>query len=439
MIIKLLLFAIALLPTDKDVWPGFLGRGSSDVEPDTIPAKWSPEGVAWQKSISGYGQSSPVIWGDHVFVTSVGGPSKERLVVSAYSLAEGESLWQSTTKSTFLEKNSVYVSRAAPTPVLDKDGIYAYFESGDVVALSFDGKERWKHSLSQKYGEPTNRFGHGASPIQDNESLFVLVDDPEGGYLVCMSKTDGQVRWKTDRTGRQSWSSPAFVVADGEQQIVCSSSGSVDGYELATGNRLWSVDDVGGNTATTPTAMKEGVFLLGASPGRGGENSTLAKRSNGAMAVSRVGDNWKADFVWRCKSATTSFASPMTCGRFAYWINQVGAVYCVDTSTGDVLYTKRVKQSSWATPLAAADRVYFFGKDGLTSVLATGPEFKILHENKLWADDAPPVNNLPTGEEDTEERRQAAGAFAKPTLYGVAAVNGHLVLRTGSQLFCIRK
>lgn len=439
MITKLLLFAISLLPADDNNWPGFLGEGSSGFDAQTIPAKWSPDSVTWQVSVTGYGQSSPVIWGDRVFVTSVDGPSKERLVVAAYALADGTLLWKSVTKSTFMEKNSVYVSRAAPTPVVDENGVWAYFESGDVVSLSLDGETIWTKSLSERYGEPTNRFGHGSSPLQDAENLFVLIDDPEGGYLTCIAKQDGSVRWKTDRTGRQSWSSPAFITADGERQIVCSASGSVDGYDLATGKQLWSFENVGGNTATTPTAIKEGVFLLGASPGRGGENSTLSKRSNGAMAISKDGDNWKADFAWRCTTATTSFASPMANGKFSYWINRVGAVYCVDSDNGEVVYTKRVKQSSWATPLAVADRVYFFGKDGLTTVIANTKEFNILQENKLWTDDAPPANNLPKGEEDTEERRQAAGAFAKPTLYGVAAVNGHLVLRTGSQLFCIRK
>ena len=131
MITKLLLFAISLLPADDNTWPGFLGEGSSGFDAKTIPAKWSPDSVTWQVSVTGYGQSSPVIWGDRVFVTSVDGPSKERLVVAAYALADGTMLWKSVTKSTFQEKNSVYVSRAAPTPVVDENGVWAYFESGD--------------------------------------------------------------------------------------------------------------------------------------------------------------------------------------------------------------------------------------------------------------------------------------------------------------------
>lgn len=434
-----LLLSLSVLPCRAgDRWPGFLGAGATEITGESLPKKWTPDSLAWTTAVPGYGQSSPVIWGDRVFVTSVDGPMKETLLVVCLSLADGQVLWTHESGSGYPEKNSVYVSRAAPTPVIDENGIYAYFESGDVVALDMSGKLRWKRSLTEDFGSPANTFGLAASPVQTNDHVTILVDDPENAYLVSLKKQDGDIHWKQERGKRRSWSSPAIVTVDGEAQIVCSSSGSVDGYDPKSGELLWTFEDVGGNTATTPLDAGDGTFLVAASPGRRGENSESAKKSNGLMKIARDANGWKADFVWRTADATPSFASPLSHNGFAYWVNRVGALYCVDATNGETLYTKRVKQSSWATPYGNGDHVWLFGKDGLTTVLKTGRAFEIVSENALWAEENPPVNNLPAEDDSSPERQRGSAAFSRPVLYGAAIVNGAIVLRSGSQVYCVR-
>ncbi len=437
------LFALllAVLPTaDVPQWPGFLGAGASDIAADVIPMTWSPtQNIAWNVAILGYGQSSPVIRGSQIFVTSVAGDSKEKLHVIAYDLDSGTQTWNWVTDSTFPEKSSVYISRAAPTPVVDDKSVYAYFESGDVIAVSHAGTTQWQQSLTKTFAKPTNEFGLCASPVQTADHVIILIDDPGASYLVALNKSDGSTAWKTDRTARTSWSSPALVTIDGVPQVVCSSAGSVDGYDAATGTQLWTFDEVGGNTATTPIDLGDGQFLIAASPGRRGENSELAKQSNGLMTVRRDGDDWSAKFTWKTPDATPSWASPVLHKGFAYWVNRVGAVYCLNAETGESAYTQRIKQSAWATPVGIGDYVYIFGKDGMTSILKAGADFEVVHENALWSDDAPPANNVPKAEEESEDRRRGAAMFSKPTLYGVAIVNGSIVLRSGSSLFCVRK
>ena len=130
-------------------WPGFLGAGASSIVAESIPLEWSPQkNMAWTREIPGYGQSSPVIWGDRIFLTSVDGPNKEMLHVVCYSLQSGDQLWDVETPSTNPEKSSVYISRAAPTPVVDAERVYAYFEGGDVLAVSHTGEKVWARSLS---------------------------------------------------------------------------------------------------------------------------------------------------------------------------------------------------------------------------------------------------------------------------------------------------
>ncbi|MEQ8852628.1 PQQ-binding-like beta-propeller repeat protein [Gimesia sp.] len=435
----LFVLSLPLTLSAQEQWPGFLGAGASPLKAETIPTQWSAEkNVAWKAGIPGYGQSSPVIWGDQVYVTSVAGPNKEQLHVVCFSLKSGKQLWDHIQPSTYPEKNSVYISRAAPTPVLDENGIYAYFESGDIVALSHAGELKWAASLTKRYGAPKNKFGLSASPVQWQDRVIVLIDDEGPSYITAVSKADGSELWKTDRKSRVSWSSPMVVPVGEAQQVVCSSAGSIDGYDPKTGKQLWTYDEVGGNNKTSPIPAGNGEFLIGASPGREGDNNELAKKSNGLFVIKQQGAAWKPQFAWTNASPTPSWGTPIVYQGNAYWVNRVGVVYCLNAKDGESVYTSRIKESCWATPVGIGDRVYFFGKNGVTTVLKAGNEFEVLAENELWTEDNPPVNNVPTAEETSAERRQGVAMFSRPTLYGAAIVNGYLVLRTGSQLYCLQ-
>ena len=134
--------------TGADVWPGFLGAGASR-EPATAPLEWSPtKNIAWTAELPGYGQSSPVVWNDLVFLTSVEGPMKDTYHILALRQSDGSQVWRHSFESTDKVKSSLYVSRAAPTPVCDDKGLYAFFESGDVVGMTHEGKVLWQRSLS---------------------------------------------------------------------------------------------------------------------------------------------------------------------------------------------------------------------------------------------------------------------------------------------------
>jgi outer membrane protein assembly factor BamB len=437
---QVLATVLLLAMTGDPCWPGFLGAGRSEIDPATIPLVWSPEkNIAWKAALPGDGQSSPVIWGKHVYLTSVEGAEKEKCHVIALKLADGSIAWQHTLASSDPVKNSLYVSRAAPTPVADEQGIVAFFESGDVMAVGHDGQVRWQRSLSADYGKFKNKFGLAASPVRTERAVIFLVDDEGPSYLAALDKRDGSLLWKTDRASRVSWSSPALIEVNGKQQIVCSSAGSIDGYDPDTGNLLWSFGDVGGNTAATPLDLGNGTFLVGASPGREGEGARAedAQKSNFAMKIEAAGDKFTPRIVWQTEQARPSFGSPMAHAGQAYWVNRTGVVYCFDAASGALRYTERIKQSCWATPLGVGDRVYFFGKDGLTTVLAAGPKFEILSENQTWnPDDVRPDTEVAAAEEDGE-RRRAAAMFSGPTLYGVAAVDGYLLLRSGQALYCV--
>ncbi|MEM9701421.1 MAG: PQQ-binding-like beta-propeller repeat protein, partial [Planctomycetota bacterium] len=292
----LILAALAVLHADAEApesaWPAFLGQGAAELDAKAIPVEWTPDSPTWVADLPGHGQSSPVVWRDRAFVTAVSGKEKEKLHVLGFDLKSGDRLFARTTDSSDPVPNSLYVSRAAPTPCVDEDAVYAFFESGDLYALDHNGEFLWHVALWSKVGRYEGDFGLGSSPCQTDDLLFILKDDSDGpSALIAIRKSDGGVAWEVDRgEDRKSWASPAIVTVDGAPQVVVSSGGNVHGYDPATGALLWELEDVGGNTGVAPLPFKnqsgeDGLFLIGASPGRGGENADAARISNGAVKV----------------------------------------------------------------------------------------------------------------------------------------------------------
>src|SRR6056297_2663566 len=160
------LLAICLLsPLEETTsWPAFLGAGAHGVDASALPLTWTPtENVAWSQDIVGHGQSSPVVWENFVIVTTVVGDNKDTYFVLRFDVTSGEKLWQVELANSVPVKNSVYVSRAAPTPVADGQGVIALMESGDVIAIDYQGEIRWQRKLVDAFGLFENEFGLGAS------------------------------------------------------------------------------------------------------------------------------------------------------------------------------------------------------------------------------------------------------------------------------------
>jgi outer membrane protein assembly factor BamB len=447
------LLAVGVEP--EMTWPSFLGQGRDPATSLDIPLQWSGKQaeraahhVAWSVPLLGYGQSSPVIWGDRVFVTTVEGPLKDRYYVSCLQLQAGTLLWRYELKNSSPVENSTFVSRAAPTPVVDGEAVYAFFESGDVVALDHAGQVRWQTCLSERFGAFDNKYGLAASPVADATRLFLLVDHLGPSYVLAIDKRTGEVIWKQARTARSSWTSPVILPVTGGQQLLCSSAGSIDAYELESGNLLWSYTEVGGNRICTPCVFGEGKFLIGSQTSREYADTERVRQSNFAMRVVRTEEAWKPEVLWRAENAMPAMASPMVHGKYAYWINRVGVVSCFDLEDGREYYSQRTKQLCWATPIADGNRIFFFGKDGVTTVLAAGPSFQLLAENTLFESRSEPAPEpapepAATGSgaarvAGDRARAIAAAMHAGPEVCGVAAVRGSLLIRTGSQLICIR-
>ena len=409
-------------------WPKFQGPSASDGLSDSLPLNWSTEkDIAWTASLPGYGQSSPVIHGDLLVITSIEGPEKETGIIVGLDKNTGKTLWKKEIQTASGAKNNSYVSRAAPTPIIDANQITVLFEGGNLLALDHQGGELWQRNLVADFGEIKARHGLSSSLEQNKETVFVWIERENEPYVLAVSKKDGTNQWKAPGLGVTSWSSPRLVPVEESEHLVLSGVGKLIGLDPQSGEKLWDFEDISGNSTPTPVPAGDGRFLIGATTGRSGGGAGKAARSNGLVQISRGDDaKFKAEFVWRSKRATSSFGSPLIHAGLAYFVNRQGVIYCLDLADGEEQYAERTADSVWATPFAAGDKLYFFGKKGTTTIIKSGKEFEEVAVNQLVTDKA---------EGDAAEASPARGGRV---LYAAAADEGTIFLRTGNRLFCIR-
>ncbi|MBM3994145.1 MAG: hypothetical protein FJ303_08325 [Planctomycetes bacterium] len=459
MSVLLLSVLFAADPAATETWPGFRGDGTSSTVVKNLPLKWSPtENVAWRTPLPGYGQSSPVVWKDRVFVTAIDGAEKEKLFVVAVDLKSGKAAWRKEFAASRKGKNNPMMSRAAPTPVVDKDAVYAFFESGDVIALDHAGEVKWNRSLSKDYGAFKNNHGVGSSPAQTEKAVVILIDDLGPSYLVALDKATGKNIWKADRASRASWTSPVVCTLNDKPTVLVSSSGSLTAYDAATGKELATLEGLVGNNIPSPVVLGD-VIVLGAGENRMKPDLAASAKSNGCLRLVVKGEETSFERVWDGKKAIAHHASPLVLKGHAYFVTKTGIVHCVDLKTGEEKYAERLDNQCWATPVGAGDHVYFFGKDGVTTVLKAGPDFDKVASNRFWSaadfakrrDEAkekaaatlpkPPEGKGPGGgpplpKEELEAIRYSA---VGDVVYGVAVVDGTFVVRTGTELICVQK
>ena len=440
----------------SQTWTSFRNGGASSAGLRRLPLRWSPtQNVAWKTELPGYGQSCPVVWGGKVFATAVQGPMRERCLIHVCDLKSGKLLWTRTLASSLPHEMSYYVSRAAPTPAVDAQGVYAFFESGELAAFDHAGKALWSRSLVKEYGAYQNEFGIGQSLAQNADTLFVLVDDPGVAYLLAVDKKTGKNRWKVEREPRKSWT-PPLVTKQGEKEILLTSAnGFVEAFDTKTGATLWSVDRLTGNIMPSPTVDGDLVFV-GATPAQARlarPGGRTAAESNCCLKLVAKDGKPAAEVLWEGKKATCDFASPLAYRGLVYYVTAAGIVFCVEAKTGRELYSERIDSPCWASPLGVGDRIYFFGKNGITTVLKAGPRFEKLASNRLWETDDPPRTKEPfkttpnTPGAGGPPRGGGAAAAGPgpggsdsfdPILYGYAALDGQLIVRLGSHLYCLR-
>jgi outer membrane protein assembly factor BamB len=417
--------------------------------------EWSPQkNIAYRVSLPGYGQSSPVVWNGQVYLTAIEGEQKEKLHVVAVRLSDGQIVWHQEFAASQKGRNDPMRSRAAASPVVDAHGVYCFFESGDLIALRHDGQKRWQRSLSQDYGPIRNNHELASSLAHQGDLLYVLVDHDGPSYLVAVEKATGQTRWKVNRTQRTSWTSPVVTQVDGVSVVVVASGDTVAVYEAATGKELAQFNGLVGLNIVSPTAVGPWI-VVGAGVNRVKPDVAASARSNCLLHLEHHNQQWRLTQVWSASKVVSAFASPIWHRDHVYFLTREGILHCLDARTGHTRYAERLDDEVWATPIAVGDRIYFFGKKGVTTVIKSGPEFEKLAVNRVWTAEEyaqrlaaarkqaeksmPPPTKAPPGGPVVPPQEMQAVRYATvgDIVYAAAAVDGAFLLRTGTELIVV--
>lgn len=372
--ILLLACLLASPPLVSADWPGFRGQGNSHAPTAQLPLQWSSDSnLLWRLRLPGTGQSSPVVWKDTAFVTSVVGERKESLVIQSLNTTTGEERWRHSLPSALPEVLSDTRSQAAPTPVVNESGVFAFFESGDLLHLNHQGKTVWHRRLAEELGAFTGNHGLGGSLALAPGLLLVPLDQESPSSLLALDPATGATRWRTPRPKRVSWSTPLVVIREPITQILQSGGGTLSSYAAEDGRLLWELDGLVRNNVPSPTLL--GTTLVVPAGGKGS---------------SRVLD-WPDPTLppkerWLATEVANGFASPLLHHDRVYFLATASVLHVHDAATGRELFSERLPEAAWASPIAQDDRVYLFGQQGATVVLQAADTFLPLTTNLLTLD-----------------------------------------------------
>jgi len=383
-------------------WPGWRGpRGDGTSHESHLPLHWSAtENIRWKAEVSGTGHSSPVVWGDRIFLTSSREPERQRLLL-CYDRRDGQRLWERVVLTAPLERKHARNSYASSTPATDGRHVWVSFLAQPrmvVACYDLDGGKVWETSP----GEFHSVHGFCSPPILYKDMVILNGDqDDPGAFLVALDKATGAERWRAPRPGVRSYTPPFITEAAGRMQLVLTGSNCVTSYDPDTGRRLWVVD---GPTEQYVASMvyHDGLFFLTAGYP---EYHFLAIRPDGSGNVT------DKHVAWRTQKGAGYVPSPVAWDHHVYVVKDDGLASCFEAKTGTRRWAERLGKSHNASPVAADGYLYFPDEEGTTYVLKAGPTFDVVARN-------------PLGEK----------CFASPAVSG-----GNIFIRTSQHLWCIGK
>jgi outer membrane protein assembly factor BamB len=406
-----LLLVLSISVVSAESWPGWRGPTSNGIAPPgKYPTSWSQrESMLWKVALPGRGASTPVVWDDQIFVT-YGQDGKN--ILACHLQGDGVRFWATEIGAERAGKHRK-ASGSNSSCVTDGKLVYAYFKSGDLAAVDYEGKIVWQKNLQKLFGEDTLWWDLGTSPVLTQDNVVVACMQTGPSWLAAFNLKTGEISWKVDRDlgapeeAAQSYSTPIVLKRDGKETIYTLGADHVTAHAAADGKEIWRVGGL------NPTGHK--YFRSIASPVIEGDILVAPYARGDTVTGIRLGgkgDVTKTHVLWTAKSAGTDVPTPTVKDGKVYVCRDRGTVTCLDLQTGKKLAEVTVEKSRSAfsaSPILAGKLLYVTREDGKTFVLDTENELKVVASSEL------------------NENTVATPAFA----------NGDILLRTFDHLWCI--
>ncbi|MEO2015797.1 MAG: PQQ-binding-like beta-propeller repeat protein [Fuerstiella sp.] len=418
-------------------WPQFRGADARGVSTNQgLPITWSAtENVVWKTDLPGRGWSSPIVWGDRVFVTSVvnigtteepkkglyfGGDRPElpdsvhQWIVFCLDLESGKTLWQKQVHEgkpqTAIHLKSSYASE---TPITDGERVYAYFGNVGVFCFDLEGELLWEKRLEPH--KTRNGWGTASSPVLHEGRLYLVNDNDEDSFLLALDSKTGDEVWRTQRDEKSNWATPFIWKNADRVEIVTPGTGQVRSYDVS-GELLWSFKGMSSITVAMPFEHHGLLYVSSGYVGDRKSRPIYAIKPGATGDISLAEDETSNDsIVWCQKMAGPYNPSTLIYEDRLYVLYDFGFIACFNPTTGEPVFRKqRIPQGRAFTtsPWGYAGKVFCLNEDGVTYVMKSGDELEILHKNTLAEDDM---------------------AMATPAIIG-----DRLLIRTSARIYCIQ-
>lgn len=394
-------------------WPSFRGPLASGIaEGQNLPDNWNGktgENILWRTPIPGLAHSSPVVWGNQLFVTTAvssdpkatfrpglygdGDASKDhsihRWIIYAIDKRTGKVLWERVAhQGEPVEKRHIKATYANASPATDGRIVVAWFGSQGVHAYDVNGKFLWKVDLGRvdmgAYDIPTYEWGPASSPIIWNNLVIIQCDTQADSFLLALDASTGKTVWKTDREELPSWGTPNVVQTSAGEQLITNASNFIRGYDPRTGKELWRLGRSSKITAPTPIFADD---LIVVASGRGPERPIFVVRPNARGDITLAEGKTSSDaIVWSRTGRGSYMPTPLIYRGLLYVLANNGTFDTYNLKTGEELYRQRlptIGSGYSASPVAADGKIYLSNEDGEILVVGAGEKFTHIATNSM--------------------------------------------------------
>lgn len=393
-------------------WPGFRGPSRQGLSTDTsLPVRWSAtENVTWKVPVPGLGWSSPIVWGNSIFVTTADDEGQSFRIL-AFSAENGSPLWSTEVGRQTPGRKEDQNSYATPTPVCDGKQVYAVFADGLIAAVDAEtGTIAWRNHDTRFY----SKHGLGASPILYEDLLIMPFDGSSSGeereigwkkpwdqaFLTAIDTATGKERWRGRRgMSRIAHVTPSLMKVGDNWQLISGAGDCIQGFDPANGERLWSVFSQGEGVTPSIVLGDDGLVF------------TCSGFEAPTIRTVRVKGGDSAEIAWEQTRNVPSLSSLIHVDGLVYAVTDKGVASCLDAATGEVVWQERLGGNHSASPVHADGHLYFLSEQGETTVIKAGKTFEIVSRNRI------------------EEVCKASLAIS----------NGRIYLRSQNHLFAIGK